>query len=142
MRRARVARPLRCLPAATARCDGREAARSVSVADRARGAFPAPAGTGPCRHGGLVQIFLNRITPTMSVVGAPPHFLSNLSAWEPCTHSVRATLWSPDDAFTPHQSLVKIFSSFAGMSRRSRTCLGTPSTLPLQNLQPAWYYQW
>ena len=28
MRRARVARPLRCLPTATARCDGREAARS------------------------------------------------------------------------------------------------------------------
>ena len=36
-----MARPLRCLPAATARCDGREAARSVSVADRAGGAFPA-----------------------------------------------------------------------------------------------------
>ena len=41
MRRAREARPLRCLPAATARCDGREAVRSVSVADRAGGAFPA-----------------------------------------------------------------------------------------------------
>ena len=41
MRRARDARPVRCLPAATARCDGREAARLVSVADRAGGAFPA-----------------------------------------------------------------------------------------------------
>ena len=36
-----MARPVRCLPAATKRCDGREAARLVSVADRAGGAFPA-----------------------------------------------------------------------------------------------------
>ena len=41
MRRARVARPLRCLPAATARRDSRAAARSVTVADRAGGALPA-----------------------------------------------------------------------------------------------------
>ena len=37
----RAARPLRCLPAATARRDSRMAARSVTVADRAGGAFPA-----------------------------------------------------------------------------------------------------
>ena len=36
-----AARPLRCLPATTARRDGRTAARSVTVADRAGGAFPA-----------------------------------------------------------------------------------------------------
>ena len=41
MRRAREARPLRCLPAATARRDSRMAARSVTVADRAGGALPA-----------------------------------------------------------------------------------------------------
>ena len=37
----RAARPLRCLPAATARRDSRMAARSVTVADRAGGALPA-----------------------------------------------------------------------------------------------------
>ena len=41
-------------------------------------------------------------------------------------------MWSPGDAFTPHQSLVKIFSSFAGSCRWDRGLSGgtpVPTTI-------------
>jgi hypothetical protein len=102
MRRAREARPLRCLPAATARCDGREAVRSVSVADRAGGAFPADVCAHTVAHrswcltpgrSDLPTKIRTPVTGAFRSSGADASMLPRIPSSEGPTGACQATAW-------------------------------------------------